>query len=389
VAIAIDPRVTLHATLGYVEDHSPLVFSADGRTLAAIGSDRTGRMWDASTGRPTANLGPVEGMVSSLNGSSLTATDFLDARTWNMFTGQIIAAATIFDPGQMVMAGRAVFSPDGYALAIIDSFPDSYGNSNDRVRVWDVTTGRLAANFEHLDVILYAAFSPDASILATVGRDDDGIVRIWNPATGQLIGSIGGLIDISRTPPIQPVFSPHGHTLATVDPDRSKVLLWDTTTRQLTATLDHANARPVFSPDGRILATIGNDGTLRLWDPATGRATTTFNDVIDVGSDIAFSPDGRIVAINNHTGVLQLWYPAIGQLITNDELNAVGNVVFSPDSRIVAINDQGLLRLWDPATDQTTALEKTSGNFAFSPDGRTLATVSWAGRLRLWNVPTP
>jgi len=225
-------------------------------------------------------------------------------------------------------------------------------------------------------------------------------VGLWNPATGQLAGTIGPIYPALDS---SPVFSPRGHTLATGNQDGSKIVLWDTATRQPMATLDHANARPVFSPDGQTLATIGNDGTLRLWDPATGRASAIFDNGIRSDSYIVFSPDSRIIAINNHAGTLWLWDPMTGRLTTRHDVIGSWGMVFSPDSHILAINDYGMLRLLDPATGQiTAALDRTNSrysyhdsysgydyNAAFSPDGRTLAAVSWAGKLRLWPIQKP
>ena len=70
------------------------------------------------------------------------------------------------------------------------------------------------------------AFSPDGKLLATASGD--GYVWLWNPATGQAVG----------TP--------------------------------LPAARAAVNA-VAFSRDGRLLATAGGDGTVRLWNPATGK----------------------------------------------------------------------------------------------------------------------
>ena len=51
-----------------------------------------------------------------------------------------------------------------------------------------------------------------------------------------------------------------------------------------------------FSPDGATLATGGQDGSLALWEVATGRRLFTLAALPAPVTGIAFSPDGRYLA---------------------------------------------------------------------------------------------
>ena len=65
-------------------------------------------------------------------------------------------------------------------------------------------------------------------------------------------------------------------------------------------------------PGRALLATASNDGTARLWDPATGDCLRTLTGHTGTVDGVAFSPDGRLLATASDDETARLWDPATG-----------------------------------------------------------------------------
>jgi WD40 repeat protein len=58
--------------------------------------------------------------------------------------------------------------------------------SDRTVRIWDLATGQRRATLTgHTGLVIEMAIAPNSTWLAAVS-DDDGAVRIWDPATGNV-----------------------------------------------------------------------------------------------------------------------------------------------------------------------------------------------------------
>ncbi len=191
-------------------------------------------------------------------------------------------------------------------------------------------------------------------------------------------------------------FSPDGKQVVSCGGDGT-VRVWDAATGQEVRRLKgHASVvqRVVFSPDGRRLASAGSDGRIQLWDVATGEVVWTVRDQGRRFLRVAFSPDGRHLAAASGDTHFNIWDAGTGRVVRRVEARngRVRWVTYSPDGTSLAWDEAPVsVVLGDSATGQERRRwnAATTGSLtclAFSPDGRYLATGGHRLPLVLWDA---
>jgi WD40 repeat protein/serine/threonine protein kinase len=232
-------------------------FSPDGGVLAWCEPDQI-RIWDTETGKSVGSLphANASAITFSADGRyfAASATGTGDAApcvtVWK--TRTLTEAAKL--PGH---ANALTFAPDGQTLAVIQS---------DRVMLWDVRSqvvrALINASQPGDEYVFWSqspnGFSPDGKLFAIA---DTMHTRLWNTATGELMGYLAGPRESIWTLS----WSPDGKTLVT-NAHGPKVKLWNVATLEELTTLMLTNrfGCHAFAPDGSLI--VGDQMyKIRVW----------------------------------------------------------------------------------------------------------------------------
>jgi WD40 repeat protein len=239
------------SSLNFTFGVTSVVFSPDGRWLAAGSNDKTARVIEAATGKGVSSLefgGSVNSVAFSPNGRWLAAgSGDKTVRVIEAATGKVVFS---LDFGFGVTS--VAFSPDGRWLAV--------GSWDNTARVIEAATGKQVSSLEFGLGVTSVSFSPDGRWLAAGSFDNTA--RVIEAATGKVVSSpeFGDIVT-------SVVFSPDGRWLAVGSDDNTACVIEAATGKQVSS-VEFASwvTSVAFSPDGRWLAAGISDKTARVID---------------------------------------------------------------------------------------------------------------------------
>jgi len=259
-----------------------------------------------------------------------------------------------------------------------------------RIDVTTTTAQRLllALNAGNGDFVLLEAAAP----IGELAQYQDTVLDIAGTVTyeSNLIAVLSGHDgDVNAL-----AFSPDGAQLVSASRDGT-LRIWDTASGDLLATLEGHTSRVsdvAFSPDGDLIASASNDRTIRLWDAASGETVRVLQGHDGGVRTLAFSPDGTLLASGAEDATVRLWDVEDGTLqrIFDAHTDWVMTVSFSSDgAQLVSGGADKTLWLWDVASGapldtrlETYALYAT----AFSGDGDTVLFAGADNDVYAWDL---
>lgn len=378
------PRFVEPADRGpWADATTSVVFSADGRTLAAT-NDRTIELWDVATRHHLATLSghlvPIYCMAFAPEGRTLASCDATGTiRLWNIDRPDTVRILL----GHRDRIWGCAFSPDGRTLAT--------GSRDGTVKLWDAQARPDRIEFPSLPYHTSVAFR-DADTLVTASMP--GEVRTYRLPDRKLLGVEPQVVTNAPAYLCGTRLAQQGAAVAvTASPDGVRL-------RRLSgepgiATLP-GESECYLTPDGSLLVTRGADGRAVLRETGSLRRRGVFGSPKEHPAGVA--PDGAVL-IGEPDGqggsTLIRYDPGTGQQVATR--NPAGRLMvlhwsaFSPDGRFLAIPaEDASVHLFDGRTlARLAVLPGHAAKFsalAFSPDGRTLATGGGDGTVRLWHV---
>ncbi len=366
-------RVLGESRVRHADRVNSVAYRHDGAVLASAAKDGTVKLWDLGNGR---ELVTYRGHVDT------------DApRSWDV-----------------LKAAGVDFAPDGKTVASVGGL---------QLHVWDAETGKelkVATVVEKDDRPLRAvAFAPDGKAVAVAG--DDGVLRVYDPATGKETFKAG-----SRNARIERVaFSPNGKLIGVADSTGKVGVYAPGLANTMPMSVDVVERGGpcygvAFAASGDAVFTCGADYKARLTSgpKADGSAgpeilqdKERYVGHTDPVTDLALTADGKSLVTGSADGTVRVWEVGTGKQLRlfqghaaekNTDSGVTAVAVRRDGRQAASAGTDGSIRLWDLSTaDDHRPLAGAAGPVwavAVSADGKLAAAAGADKVIRLYDAET-
>ena len=350
--------------------------SLDGK-LAAVGTYRTVRVVQLADGMITAALRDLAGEVNSVryskDGKLLIIASgepglFGEVVLWQTADGKVLKRLRCHKDSLYA----AELSPDGRTLAT--------AGYDREIKLWEAATGKELHTLKgHNDAVYGLAFNPQGTMLASASGDRTA--KLWHVESGQRLETFPqSLKELYAV-----AFTPDGkHLLAGGVDSRLRVWKISETGQEGTNPILHSRfahegaiLRITFSRDGQLLATSAEDRTVKLWTPQQYAERLLLEPQTDWSNALAFTPNGKTLLVGRHDGTLALYDPASGKKQSDFKPT-------QPKPELVAIAPRGgqagqkvKLKVSGKNLDELKQLKFSGGKLAWQMLPESSATAAW------------
>jgi RNA polymerase sigma factor (sigma-70 family) len=370
--------------------------SPDESILYTVGWNKAVHRWDLKTG---TQLPAPPGYVTQTaavplpDGKHLLVADHAGKiDLWDLASGRLVKE---LHPGNTFGIDCVAASADGRWLAC--------GRTVQDVHLWDLKAGRLESTIPLAekqdtgggDHVKRVAFAPDGKTLLT-GSGKTGI-SAWEVPDGKRLWSTRGLPGVGHLA----AWDPKGRLVAAAGGSGNRQVHWTALDPKTGAVVQRYEVEPevrsarvqtvlyppyvtdlAFTPDAARLVTAHHDGTLRTWDPETGKELSRMqgNGINTYG--IALSPDGKWAAVGSGEATYQVhvWELATATrvLTLSGHDSPVRDVAFTRDGSGLVANADLAPTLWSLAPAERPVVNAALWDVLASEDGAKSYPALWA-----------
>jgi WD40 repeat protein len=339
--------------------------------LAVLDAAGTLHIWSTSDTKERTLTRGISELAWSPDGHRLALQVTTGLEVYDAGTLELLQTV----PGENLDGGDHSWSPDGTSVAT--SGPD-HGS-----RLWNLVTHAFTVTLgdgapgNHV-----LAWSTDGTTVATMPSDGQS-VSIWDSATGALRKRVSTDSDTGGGW----AWSPDGTAIVQVD----STVMWDLETLATTTVGTSQAVDVVWSPNGERLAISTYDGSVEIWDRASGVLSHTFGGISDTFRTVAWSPDGKTLAMTAYDAAVRFYDTSTFKNVRTLPGAQVDRIAWSADGHAISTTGlDGNVILRDAATGSNEyALEGHTGSvrtLAWSPDGSSIASGGDDGLILVWDA---